>query len=93
MLRSFWKCTLVTPHDDPRNVGGEPPTNRSTDLAALLHELIEALTALGNYLETARQVSAGQSDTTLATALERSVDQFERSVAARAAAAEPRSSD
>jgi hypothetical protein len=71
-----------------RNIdaGGDGSSRgRAEETAALLGELIEALTALGNYLETARQVSTVQSDPaqeTLAAALERSAEQFERSVGA-----------
>jgi len=66
----------VTAHDDPRNVGGEAP-NRRADQAALVHELIEALTALGNYLAAA-QLQFENRREMLGEALRASLDQYER---------------
>jgi phosphoglycerate-specific signal transduction histidine kinase len=63
--------------NDPRNVGGEPPTNRSADQAALLHELIEALTALGNYLAAAQRDVENQRGV-LGEALQGSLSQYQR---------------
>jgi hypothetical protein len=67
----------VAAHNDPRNVGGEPLTNGSADQAALLHELIEALTALGNYLAAAQRDFENQRGV-LGEALQGSLSQCQR---------------
>jgi hypothetical protein len=67
----------VTASDDPKNVGERAPTNRTADQAAVLHELAEALTALGNYLAAAqRQFENRQA--ALGEALRASLGQYER---------------
>ncbi len=71
------KCTVVTAHDDPRNAGEEAPTNRRANQAALVHELIEALTALGNYLLVAQRQLESQQEM-LGEALRASLAQYER---------------
>lgn len=76
---------MVAAHDDPRNVGDEAPTNRSADEAALLHELSEALTALGNYLAAARrefEVHPGPMQEVLGEALRGGLSQYERAAEA-----------
>jgi hypothetical protein len=73
------KCTVVTAHDDPRNVAGEAPTNPRADQAALVHELIEALTALGNYLAAAQRQLEPPGEV-LGAALRASLGQYERAV-------------
>ena len=75
--RSLRKCTVVATHDGPENVGKEAPTNQSGDEVALVRELIEALTALGNYLAAAQRAFANQQDA-LGEALRQSVGQYER---------------
>jgi hypothetical protein len=69
----------MTAHDDPRNVGGEAPISRRPDQAALVRELIEALTALGNYL-TAAQRQFEHRQEALGEALRGSLGQYERAV-------------
>jgi hypothetical protein len=67
----------VIAHNDPKNVGERAPTNGSAGQAAILHELIEAMTALGNYLAAAqRQFDNRQA--VLGEALRASLDQYER---------------
>jgi hypothetical protein len=63
--------------DDPGNVGKEAPTSQSTDEEALLRELIEALTALGNYLATAEREFQTQQQV-LGQAFQESLRQYER---------------
>lgn len=68
-------------HDDPGNVGNDAPTNRSADQATLLRELIEALTALGNYLAAAHREFEKQPcerQEALSGALRKSVSQYDR---------------
>jgi hypothetical protein len=75
----------VAAHDDPRNDGDEAPTNPSADEAALLHELSEALTALGNYLAAAQrefEVYPGPMQEVLAEALRGGLTQYERAAEA-----------
>jgi len=67
----------MTAHDDPRNVGGEAPIGRRADQAALVHELIEALTALGNYLFAAQRQFENRREM-LGEALRASLGQYER---------------
>jgi hypothetical protein len=69
----------MTAHDDPRNVGGEAPIGRRADQAALVHELIEALTALGNYLAAAQRQFEHRQEV-LGEALRGSLSQYERAV-------------
>jgi hypothetical protein len=68
---------VVVVHDGPGNVGKETPTNQSGDEVALVCELIEALTALGNYLAAAQHQFAGRQEA-LGEALRQSVGQYER---------------
>jgi hypothetical protein len=66
---------------DPGSVGNNAPTNRSTDQATLLRELIEALTALGNYLAVAHREFENQpwkTQEALSEALRKSLCQYER---------------
>jgi len=76
--------------DEPRSDAGDDiPTNgNAEEISVPIRELFEALTALGNHLEAAKQASSIQSDQArrpLVMALERSSEQFQRSVeAARA---------
>jgi hypothetical protein len=67
----------VTAHDDPRDIGGAAPTNRSADPAAVLRELSEALTALGNYLEAAQHQFERRQET-FGEVLQASLGQYER---------------
>jgi len=67
----------MTAHDDPRNVGGEAPIGRRADQAALVHELIEALTALGNYLAAAQRQFEHRREG-LGESLRASLGQYER---------------
>jgi phosphoglycerate-specific signal transduction histidine kinase len=67
---------VATP-DRPENTGKKAPTNQSADQVELVRELIEALTALGNYLAAAQRAFANQQDA-LGEALRQSVGQFER---------------
>jgi hypothetical protein len=69
----------MTAHDDPTNAGGETPTSRRADQATLIHELIEALTALGNYLAVAERQFENQQEV-LGEALRGSLGQYERAV-------------
>ena len=64
-----------------KTMGKTPQHDQSELQAALLHELLEALTATNNYLEVAnrlfdRQARPGQE--TLAEGLKRGLDQCER---------------
>jgi len=68
---------VVVAHDGPENVGKEAPTNQSADEVALVRELIEALTALGNYLAAAQHEFGGRQEA-LGEALRQSVGQYER---------------
>jgi phosphoglycerate-specific signal transduction histidine kinase len=67
----------VTAHDDPRNVREGAPTKRCADQTALVHELIEALTALGNYLFAAQRQFENRREM-LGEALRASLGQYER---------------
>jgi hypothetical protein len=67
----------VTAHDDPKNVGEKAPTNHSADQDAVLHELTEALTALGNYLEVVQRQFENRQEV-LGEALRASLGQYER---------------
>ena len=71
------KCTIVATHNGPESVGKEAPTNQGADEVALVRELIEALTALGNYLAAAQHEFANQQEA-LGEALRQSVGQYER---------------
>jgi hypothetical protein len=71
------KCTIVATHDGPENVGKEAATDQSAHEVALVRELIEALTALGNYLEAAQHEFANQRGA-LGEALRQSIGQYER---------------
>lgn len=67
------------------DAGSDDPSRGRAEETAAVRQLIEALTALGNYLETAKQVSTAESDAarkTLTRALARSTEQFERAVGA-----------
>jgi phosphoglycerate-specific signal transduction histidine kinase len=75
----------MTASDDPANRGRQAPSNRGDETAALLHEAIEALTALGNYLTVAQhefENQPGLIEDTLGEALRKSLDQYERAVKA-----------
>ncbi len=66
-------------NDDPRNAAAETPVNRKADQTVLVHELVEALTTLGNYLEAAhRQFEHRQQE--LGEALRASLGQYDRAV-------------
>jgi len=71
----------VAAHDDSADVGKEAPTNRSADEAALVRELIEALTALGNYLVAAHREFENQQRP-LGEVLRQSLNQYERAAEA-----------
>ncbi len=66
-------------HNDPGDVDREAPTSRNADETALLYELIEALTALGNYLATARRAFENQQEV-LGEALRAGLAQNERAI-------------
>jgi len=60
---------------------GMPPTSPNDDGLALVYEIIEALTAIGNYVATANDIRAREwrrMPTTLREALEKSLEQCER---------------
>jgi hypothetical protein len=62
-------------------MGWGPSTDRAEEGAALVRELIEALTASGNYLTAANRIfgsEARPAQETLGEALEKSLAQFER---------------
>ena len=59
------------------DVGEEASTNQNADEAALVRELIEVLTALGNYLAAAQREFENQREVLGAT-LEASLGQYER---------------
>ena len=64
----------------------DPPRSSADTAPALLRELIEALTALGNYLALADNLTAESTDSLperLGDAIEKSIAQYER--AARSA--------
>jgi phosphoglycerate-specific signal transduction histidine kinase len=67
----------MTAHDDPRNVDKEAPTDRSAGQTTVLHELTEALTALGNYLEAAQRQFENRQEV-LGETLRASLGQYER---------------
>ena len=67
--------------DGPENVGKDAPTKQSADEVALVRELIEALTALGNYLAAAQREFANHQET-LGEALRQGVGQYERAAEA-----------
>lgn len=60
---------------------GGPPKSRTEEGVALVGELIEALTAIGNYLTAANHIFGAEprpTPETLGEALEKSLAQFER---------------
>lgn len=65
-----------------RAVGTEDRTNSATDeVAALTHELVEALTAIGNYLTVAHNMLAPESPLTAETCrdiVEKGLTQYAR---------------
>jgi hypothetical protein len=65
-----------------RNIAGaEPSAERSNEKIALVRELIEALTAVGNYLAAANRIVGGEPrlpQDSIGEALEKGVGQFER---------------
>ena len=68
---------------DPRNVGREAPSSLGDEKLELVRELVEALTALGNYLAAAHQELENQSAglpprEALSETLRKSLDQYER---------------
>src|SRR5271168_2089384 len=68
--------------DDARNTPLKDPTREA---AALLHELAEALTALGNYVEVSKRKIECQPALMpegLGQAVEKSLGQYERAVVA-----------
>jgi hypothetical protein len=80
-LLSYWKCCAVAANDDLGNLGREMPINRRDEKAALVRELIEALTALGNYLTAAHHEfdkQPGPVGEMLGEAIEKSLGQYER---------------
>jgi hypothetical protein len=79
------KCTVVAAYDDVRDVVENAPTNRSAEEVALVRELIEATTALGNYLEAAHREfmrRPGLTDEVFDKALRGGLDQYERAAEA-----------
>ena len=68
-------------HDDPGDFGGKASINRSADEAGLVRELIEALTALGNYLAAAHREFENRENV-LGEALRESLSQHERAAEA-----------
>ena len=61
--------------------GGGPPKDRTEEGLALVRELIEALTAAGNYLTAARQIFGAEprpAQNALQEALEKGLAQFGR---------------
>ncbi len=71
---------MAKDHDIGKVRGGSP-TNRSDEKVALLHEMIEALTALGNYLGAAQRKFKQQPEPRpegLREALKKSLGQHER---------------
>ena len=67
----------MTAHDDPKNVGERVPTRGNAERATVLHELAEALTALGNYLEAVQRQFENRQEV-LGEALRASLGQYER---------------
>jgi hypothetical protein len=75
----------MTTSDDGENRGRQAPPTRGDETAALLHEAIEALTALGNYLSVVQhefENQPGSLETASGEALRGSLDQYERAVKA-----------
>ena len=69
------------------NIGasGDPPAGETAQTAALVIELTEALTALGNYLASANKLAIGSplpGPQRLSEALQKSLRQHERAVEA-----------
>jgi pilus assembly protein TadC len=66
---------------DRNTAGAEPSAERSNEKIALVRELIEALTTVGNYLAVANRIVRGEPRSpqdSIVEALEKSVRQFER---------------
>jgi hypothetical protein len=80
---SLRRAKRVAANPDAYNPG--LPQNRDPEKAALLHEVTEALTALGNYLDVAHRKFKDQPEPRqedLGEALKKSLGQYERAAEA-----------
>ena len=70
---------------DPADATGHPPIIGAGAAATLLHQIAEALTALGNYLAVANRIieeRPGLADSHLDEAVKKSLGQYERATEA-----------